>query len=149
MSPQQPRAALILLIEDSPGDLELTTRDLRRSGWPVWLVSFEEAAAALAWLRSSMSLIDVNHALVLSDRPGLVNGLPITDALAAEGGLSNIPVVILTGSTELAAREVATWAHKPIGVLAKPLDLAALWALAESVLSFPPELPRPLPPALA
>ncbi|MEW6324610.1 MAG: response regulator [Nitrospirota bacterium] len=87
----------VLIIEDSPDDVTLLIRELRRGGYDVtWQVVSrrEEMQAALA--RQPWDLVFSDHAMPAFSAPGALR-------LLREGG-HDIPLVIVSGITAEAAQ---------------------------------------------
>lgn len=90
----------ILLVEDNPGDVELTKEVIEESGHEANVVVVGDGEPAMAYLRR-----DGEYAR--ADRPDLIlldlnlpmkDGLEVLKEMAADEGLSTIPVMILTGT---------------------------------------------------
>ena len=113
----------ILLVEDNPGDVELTRHALRAGKICNHLTVAQYGADALAHLRGGgpgdtgrrpqLVLLDL-------DLPDM-SGLDILAALKADPGLRRIPVVVMTGSaaeTDI----VRSYDLHASGYLTKPFD---------------------------
>lgn len=90
----------VLLIEDDPGDAELTQIALSKSKLMINLKVINNGEEGLAYLRQEGQYADASSPnLILLDLnlPGL-NGLEVLSAIKQEPQLSYIPVVILTTS---------------------------------------------------
>ncbi|MEW6491399.1 MAG: response regulator [Cyanobacteriota bacterium] len=90
----------VLLIEDDPGDVELTQTTLSKSKLKINLRVVNDGEEALAYLRQEGQYADtVRPNLILLDLnlPGL-SGREILQAIKSDPKLGYIPVVILTTS---------------------------------------------------
>ncbi|CAM2065028.1 Response regulator [Sulfidibacter corallicola] len=90
----------ILLVEDSPEDLRILRRALKRAGMDFPILHFEQGEDALRFLqrqspaedRPSLIMLDVNL-------PG-IDGLEILRLLKADDRLQQIPVIMLTTTVD-------------------------------------------------
>src|SRR5689334_1504011 len=147
----------ILLVEDSPKDLELTLAALAKSQLANEIVVARDGAEALDFLFRRGTHADRkggNPAVVLLDlKLPKVDGLEVLEILKADPALRNTPVVMLTSSRE--ERDVVR--SYELGVNAfvdKPVafqeffeaiqDLGVFWA----ILNEPPPPNGVLPPML-
>ena len=90
----------ILLVEDNPGDVDLTKEVIEESGYEANVVVVGDGEPAMAYLRKEgeyagaarpdLILLDLN--LPMKD------GLEVLKEMAAQEELSTIPVMILTGT---------------------------------------------------
>lgn len=90
----------ILLVEDNPGDVDLTKEVIEESSHEANVVVVGDGEPAMAYLRQEgeyaraprpdLILLDLN--LPMKD------GLEVLKEMAADEGLSTIPVMILTGT---------------------------------------------------
>ncbi|WP_243651162.1 response regulator [Rubrivivax gelatinosus] len=117
-------ACRVMLVDDSEADLLFTRIVLERAGGGFEVQTFEEASAALAYLRSDAPRVD----LILLDinMPGM-NGFEFLDAYES---LPNVrrdrsAVVMLSSSADPADRERAMRYASVAGYVTKPLDPAA------------------------
>jgi two-component system response regulator len=113
-----------LLIEDDPGDVELTETALARSKLKINLNVVNDGEEAIAYLRREGQYTDaVRPNLIVLDLnlPGL-SGLEILSAIKSDQRLKSIPVVILTtsdASTDIIKSYelgVNCYVTKPIGL---------------------------------
>jgi two-component system response regulator len=114
----------VLLIEDDPGDVELTETALARSKLKINLNVVNDGEEAIAYLRGEGQYTDaVRPNLIVLDLnlPGL-SGLEILSAIKSDQRLKSIPVVILTtsdASTDIIKSYelgVNCYVTKPIGL---------------------------------
>jgi two-component system response regulator len=99
------KTKVILLVEDNPGDIELTQRAFAKSHIANELVVAEDGQEALDYLFGTGAHTDSNvrdlPALVLLDlNLPLVDGLDVLRRIRANPRTSRLPVVILTTSNE-------------------------------------------------
>lgn len=100
MSPNTSQIVEILLIEDDPGDIDLTREVLDRSKISINLTAFEEGEEALAYLNKEGEYADAQLPdLILLDLnlPGL-SGRDILEEIRSNQNINHIPVVVLTTS---------------------------------------------------
>ena len=112
----------ILLVEDNPGDVELTERALRAGEISNHLTVAAYGADALAHLRSVPSTALSRPQLILLDLylPDM-SGLDLLATLKADPGLRRIPVVVMTSSaTETDV--VRSYDLQAAGYVTKPFD---------------------------
>lgn len=94
---------MILIIDDSPTDIELTTIAIEETGREIPVSSAPDGKSALALLRNGMM-----PSLVLLDlkMPGM-SGIEVLRAIRAEDRLRELPVVVFTSSSLESDREDA------------------------------------------
>ncbi len=126
----------ILLVEDNPGDVRLMEEALKEAGMEVKLHVVEDGEEALLFLRGEGQYAG-------SVRPGCILldlNLPRKDGMEALGeiksdvALSDIPVVVLTGS-EAEQEIVQSYGLRATRYVVKPLDLDRLVAQVRSMRS--------------
>lgn len=113
----------ILLVEDNPGDVRLTREGLQRGRLANSLHDVQDGEAAMAFLkrrppyenapRPDLILLDLNL-------PGL-SGHEILEWLKADPDLKEIPVVVLTTSSELSDVK-ESYRLQASSVVTKPMD---------------------------
>ena len=118
------RAIEILLVEDNPGDVELTQRILSNSAFAVNIAVAEDGEIAMAYLRREGGHSD-------SVRPDLVmldlslprkDGLEVMADMNADPYLKTIPIIILTSSQaeqdllRFENFDPSRYCHKPIDI---------------------------------
>lgn len=123
LGPQQP----ILLVEDSPEDVEATVRALRRAGLANPIFRCEDGEDALDYLHRRGRYADG----VPSPRPGIIlldlnlpgtDGREVLDEVKTDAALRSIPVVVLTTSAD--DRDVERcYAAGANSYIKKPVDL--------------------------
>ncbi len=91
----------ILLVEDNPGDVELTKDTIEDSKYAANVSVVDDGEPALAYLRQEGEYADAPRPdLILLDlNLPMKDGLEVLKEMGAESDLSTIPVMILTGTT--------------------------------------------------
>ena len=127
----------VLLVEDSPDDIELTERTLGRSEIPVTLSVVENGEDAIAFLRREGAFADAEPAdVVLLDLnlPGM-DGAEVLKELKDDPILRRVPVVMLTTSSE--EEDVLRLYDAYVNAyLTKPIDVTRFTDLARSFVEF-------------
>jgi two-component system, chemotaxis family, response regulator Rcp1 len=97
----------VLLVDDNPGDTDLTTEVLRQSKHHFHINVVNDGQKALEFLRQKRNFATAPRPqLILLDlRMPRVDGMSVLREVKQDRGLSNIPVVIFTASQ--AAADVA------------------------------------------
>lgn len=90
----------ILLVEDNPGDVELTKEVIEESGHEAHVVVVGDGEPAMAYLRreGEYARADRPDLILLDLNLPMKDGLEVLKEMAADEGLSTIPVMILTGT---------------------------------------------------
>ena len=114
----------ILLVEDNPGDVELTERALRGGEFSNHLTVAASGTDALAHLRRAPGVVVSRTQLILLDLylPDM-SGFDLLVTLRADPRLRRIPVVVLT-SSETEADVVRSYDLQASGYVTKPFDPA-------------------------
>ena len=114
----------ILLVEDNPGDVELTERALRAGEIANHLTVAAYGADALAHLRSGPGEAVSRPQLILLDLylPDM-SGFDLLAAVKADPRLRRIPVVVMT-SSETETDVVRSYDLHASGYVTKPFDPA-------------------------
>lgn len=87
----------ILLVEDSPSDIDLTRRAFKRNNVANEIVVKEDGQDAIEFLREATNL----PTLILLDlKLPRVDGLEVLKLIRADSRLHRLPVVMLTSSSE-------------------------------------------------
>lgn len=100
-----PSAVEILLVEDSPEDLELTLRALQKANVGNRIEVARDGAEALDFIfcegaHSDRRIEDVPRVILLDLKLPKVDGLEVLQRIKADSRTKSIPVVILTSSKE-------------------------------------------------
>ena len=143
----------ILLVEDNPDDAELTRLALARHGLDGCVTHVSDGMQALDYLYcrgAFVSRTSVNPSLILLDlKMPLLDGIGVLHEIKGCEQLHNIPVVVLTSSTEpsdlLRAYTAGTNAY-----IAKPTEFSHFLSAMKHVCEFwininqtAPQLPGP------
>jgi two-component system response regulator len=96
---------VILLIEDTPSDEELTLRALKKAGIANKVVVMRDGAAALDYLFATGAHVgrdptDLPQIVLLDLNLPKLGGLDVLRAIRADERTRTLPVVILTSSSE-------------------------------------------------
>ena len=99
------RENMVLLIEDSSSDAEMTINALTDSNLANKVLHLRDGAAALDYLFAEGSyagrnIADVPKVILLDLKMPKVNGIEVLQRIRADERLKNIPVVMLTSSKE-------------------------------------------------
>lgn len=132
-------ADAILLVEDNPDDAELTKLALARHGLEGRVTHVSDGMQALDYLYRRDAFADRTGGhpiLVLLDlKMPLLDGIGVLKELKSSDQLSNIPVVVLTSSTEPSdlqrAYDAGTNAY-----IAKPTEFAQFLSAMKHVCEF-------------
>lgn len=110
---------MILVVDDSPNDIELTSLALEATGRKICVCSASDGESALAMLREGHGL----PAVVLLDMkmPGM-GGIEVLREIRADDRLKELPVVVVTSSS-LEADRVDGLAAGASDYMQKPLDM--------------------------
>jgi two-component system response regulator len=90
----------ILLVEDNPDDIELTTRALRQNNINNELVVASDGEEALRYLLPDEGVVRQPLLVLLDINIPKINGLEVLRTLRADKRSRCIPVVVLTTSNE-------------------------------------------------
>ncbi|MGO9951004.1 MAG: response regulator [Dissulfurispiraceae bacterium] len=121
---------MILIVDDSPTDIELTTIALEATGRAMSVCSATEGQSALAILRDGLEL----PALILLDlKMSGMDGIVVLRQIRADNRLREIPVVVVTSSA-LESDRSETIAAGANDYLAKPLSLHQFSKALDSIL---------------
>lgn len=126
------RSAEILLIEDNPADARYTQIALRELGIANRLTVVTDGEQALNYLygRGAYAGASRPDCVLLDWNLPKADGSEVLEIMRADSKLSQIPVVVLSGSREQA--DVLQAYHlKANGYVTKPLDLGAVQTIME------------------
>jgi CheY-like chemotaxis protein len=132
-------ADTILLVEDNPDDAELTRLALARHGLDGRVTHVSDGMQALDYLYRRDGFVNRaggNPTLILLDlKMPLLDGIGVLKEIKGSDQLHNIPVVVLTSSTEpsdlLRAYEAGTNAY-----IAKPTEFSQFLSAMKHVCEF-------------
>ena len=126
----------ILLVEDNPGDVELTEDALCRSKVAVKVSVVSDGEDAMEFLRRPREQNDAGPDLVLLDlNLPRKDGMEVLREMRADPDLKHIPVVILT--TSEAERDIlASYQLGANCFISKPVDLSEFRKVVESIDDF-------------
>ncbi len=121
---------MVLIVDDSPTDIELTLIALEATGRGIRVLTAPDGQCALAMLRNGHEL----PALILLDlkMPG-ISGIEVLLEIRADDRLRNIPVVVVTSSSLESDRAEAIAAGAS-DYLEKPLTLDRFSRDLESIM---------------
>jgi CheY-like chemotaxis protein len=119
-----PELVQVLLVEDNPGDVELTKRNLAESAFDLNINVVEDGEAAIAYLRREGDYANAPRPdLILLDlKMPKMGGYEVIDALKADPALHDVEIMVLTSASgqmsKLLQRGFPTsrYARKPIDV---------------------------------
>lgn len=123
-----PHAPLLLVVDDDDAARRMMRRLLERRGFRV--IDADNGASGL-----SMARVELPACVLLDLRmPGELSGLDVARELRADAATARIPVVIVSASTHLDARELVDQVGCD-AFLEKPVDFDELEATLARVLS--------------
>lgn len=138
MSNSQPKGPIeVLLVEDDPGDVLMTTEALGASNLEHRLHVVDNGEDALGFVRRQGTYADAPRPdLVLLDlNLPRVNGGEVLAAIKGDAGLRQIPVIVLTTSD--AERDVvSSYDRHANAYVTKPVDFEAFLAAVRSIDDF-------------
>jgi CheY-like chemotaxis protein len=127
MKPETTSSKDILLVEDDPGDVELTLGALEKSHLTNRVLVMENGEEALDYLyrRGKFEMRATGEPIVvfLDNKMPKVNGLEVLKTIKADEYLKVIPVVALTSSLERSDL-IAFYKHGVNAYVVKPLEYA-------------------------
>src|SRR6266540_1684398 len=131
-----PSPIRVLLVEDNPGDADLTRETLETGKLHIELSLAKDGVEAIELLRRNSLPGGVRPDLILLDlNLPRKDGREILAEIKADDNLKHIPVVILTSSD--AERDVAqSYALGANCYVTKPVDLRAFQTIVHAVESF-------------
>jgi CheY-like chemotaxis protein len=124
---QSPARGTVLVVDDDPAVLALLKRSLESLGYAVMTADDQ---------RSAESVLASEHidALTLDLRLGERSGLDLLDSLRGRDDLARLPVLMLTGVTQMTEDEEETIRRNGAYVFYKPAPLGELRATLARVL---------------
>lgn len=131
------RSARILLVEDNPGDVELTRRAFRKIDVNNDIIVARDGDIALQRLRREGEFADcpLPDLILLDINLPKVNGKDVLNVIKNDPRTRMIPVIMLTTSTD--ADDVrASYSRHANAYLAKPVTLGAFIGVVSSIEEF-------------
>lgn len=131
----------ILIVDDSSSQ-RLLLSSLLRSGGYTALIQADSAQAAFDLLSLGAESADADVDLILMDisMPG-IDGIAACRRIKAEAGLADIPILMVTASTEAEDLELA-FAAGALDFITKPLNKTELLARVRAALRLKHEIDR-------
>ena len=132
-----PRRQVILLVEDSPDDVELTLLAMRHGGRANRIDVVRDGAEALDYLfcQGAYAERDPNtmpRAVLLDIKLPLVDGIDVLRAIKTDPRTQSLPVVMLTSSAQ--GRDLAACYHLGVNsYVVKPVDVDRFFAAVQQV----------------
>jgi CheY-like chemotaxis protein len=127
----------VLLVEDSPGDVRLTTEAFRDANKIIHLHVALDGIEAMAFLRNEGVYVDAPrpHFILLDLNLPKMDGREVLAQIKNDGNLKTIPTIILTTST---AQEdvVQSYQLQANCYLSKPVQLDEFEAVVKSINDF-------------
>jgi two-component system response regulator len=114
----------VLLVDDNPGDVELTKRNLAESEFNLNISVVEDGEAAMAYLRREGEYANAPRpdVILLDLEMPKMGGLEVIDELKADPALHDVEIMVLTTyygrHSELLQRGLlpSRYGHKPLDV---------------------------------
>ncbi len=110
---------MILIVYDTPDDIELTTVALEATGREITIRSATDGQSALAMLKNGHELPEL---ILLDLKMPCMGGIEVLREIHAEDRLRDIPVVVVTSSclesdrAEAIAAGASDYLHKPLAL---------------------------------
>ncbi|HBE88268.1 MAG TPA: hypothetical protein DDW67_03915 [Elusimicrobia bacterium] len=127
----------VLLVEDNPGDAELTRQALESSKLAVSLITLDDGEKALKYLKREAPYRDApTPDLVLLDlNLPKVSGEEVLREIKADRDLKSLPVVILT-SSDAESEVTRCYAEGANCYVVKPVDFSSFMEIVASIEQF-------------
>lgn len=122
----------ILLVEDSPVDLDLTLRAFRRRQFANPIEVARDGEEALAWFGRWEAGEPLPAVILLDIKLPRINGLEVLSQLKSHQRFRRIPVVMLTSSAENSDLDTA-YELGCNSYIVKPVDFAKFMEVASQV----------------
>ena len=147
MVSQLARTAVLLLVEDDPGDVLIVTEALENSGLPVMLHVVGDGQEALEFLRREGQHADVPRPdlIVLDLNMPRMDGRQALAQIKADPQLRAIPVVVFTTS-DAESDVLASYHSYASAFVTKPLNLEELETVVAQIGRFYTGVSALLPP---
>jgi two-component system response regulator len=103
-----PLAIDVLLIEDNPGDADLTIRELKKHSFVSDILHLPDGEAAMEYLfpgwkpgnKTTESPVQLPRLILLDIRMPKLNGIQVLEYIRQNPATRNIPVIMLTASDD-------------------------------------------------
>lgn len=117
------RLVKILLVEDSPDDIELTVEGFKEGNLRHELSVVEDGIEAIDFLRRQGKYVDASEpdVILLDLNLPRKDGREVLDDIRADQNLKHIPVIVLTTST--AERDILQGYLRANSYIIKPVDM--------------------------
>lgn len=127
-----PSARPILLVEDNPVDLDLTLRAFRQSHLANPIEVARDGQEALDWIARWQAGEPLPLVILLDIKLPRVDGIEVLRQLRAQEISQDLPVVVLTSSSE--DRDVkAAYAHHVNSYIVKPVNFDKFMEVARQI----------------
>lgn len=126
------RSYEVLIVDDEPGDVELTKLALMEAGYPCNVTVANNGREALARLQNNATPVTKPDLVFLDINMPQMNGKEFLKALRADPSLAGIPVVMLTTS-DVERDVVSSYELGASGYLTKPVDMDELFSSIKRV----------------
>lgn len=127
-----PSARPILLVEDNPVDLDLTLRAFRQSHLANPIEVARDGQEALDWIPRWQAGEPLPLVILLDIKLPRVDGIEVLRQLRAQEISQDLPVVVLTSSSE--DRDVkAAYAHHVNSYIVKPVNFDKFMEVARQI----------------
>jgi len=127
----------ILIVDDNPGDVRLTSEALKDGKVQNRLHTAHDGVEAIAFLRRKGEYADapLPDLILLDLNMPRMNGVQLLAEVKEDSALKHIPVVILTGSREI--EDIAKTNHMQADrYVTKPIDLEQFTRAVKSIIDF-------------
>ncbi|MBA2479097.1 MAG: response regulator [Planctomycetes bacterium] len=130
--------ALIVVIDDNVGDLELVTEGLRASGLDARVVTINGGREAIGYMDAALRYVNDPPDLILLDinMPG-TNGFQVLEYIRSHGAFADLPVFMFSTSIRACDMERAEQLGAT-GYMGKPDTFAEYEEIADRLVRFLP-----------
>lgn len=133
----------ILLVEDNPGDIELTLMAFDESeiGCEISVVQDGEKALEYLYKKNEFLDVDTPHIILLDINLPILNGFEVLEIIKNDQCLKAIPVLVLTTS-DTSSDILEAYANHANAYLNKPVDFVKFVEVVDYINNFWFELVR-------